>query len=158
MYTILLALHVIAAVLFLGPVTYAVSRFQVEAVAAHKGDERAAGTARTLHKVTSTYGVLSLLAPLLGIAVMFTDPGTYWTDGRFHASIGLSVVAWALLIFLIIPRQKKMAGALGLLGPDEVDADEKFRVSNWDKAKGQLSMFGGIFALLWVVIAVLMVI
>lgn len=154
--TALIIVHIFAAVLFIGPVTYAVSKFQGEALRARAGDERAAGTARLLHKVTTTYGVLSLLSPLVGVAVMFTDPGTYWTDGRYHVSIALAVVAWGMLVFLIIPRQKKMVGALGLLGEDEADPDEVFTVGNWEKAKGQLSMFGGIFSLLWVVMLIIM--
>lgn len=156
MYTFLVIVHVVTAVLFLGPVTYAVSKFQGEALKAHAGDERAGATARLLHKVTTSYGVLSLLVPLIGVAVMFTDPATYWTDGRFHIAIALAVVAWAILIFVIIPKQKKMAGTLGFFGEDEIDPDEAFSVNNWDKAKSQLSMFGGVFCLLWVLLAIIM--
>lgn len=156
--TIFIFLHVLTAVLFLGPVTYATSTFQVRAVAAHEGSgkdaEKAAGMAQLLHKVTNTYGMLSLLVPILGVAVMFTD-SAYWTMGNFHAAIALSVVAWALLLFLIIPRQKKMVGALRLLDAEEA-GDKTFEVADWKKAKSQLSMFGGIFALLWVIILVLM--
>ncbi|AIU30217.1 Hypothetical protein Cul210931_0863 [Corynebacterium ulcerans] len=155
MGTLLIILHVLTAVLFLGPVTVAVSSFQSRAVEAHNGNATAQGSALTLYKITQTYGMLSLLVPLIGFAVMFTNDN-YWADGRFHASIALAVVAWAVLIFLIMPRQKKLAGALGLLEADELEAGN-FEVADWNKAKGQLSMFGGIFSLLWVIIAVLMV-
>lgn len=155
MGTLLIILHVLTAVLFLGPVTVAVSSFQSRAVEAHNGNATAQGSALTLYKITQTYGMLSLLVPLIGFAVMFTNDG-YWSDGRFHASIALAVLAWAVLIFLIMPRQKKLVGALGLLEADELEAGN-FDVADWNKAKGQLSMFGGIFSLLWVIIAVLMV-
>lgn len=48
-----------------------------------------------------------------------------------------------------------MMGALDLLEDDE-QAAKTYEIENWDKAKSQLSMFGGIWALLWVIIAVLM--
>ncbi|MGP6173479.1 DUF2269 domain-containing protein [Corynebacterium sp. A21] len=158
MSTIFIFLHVLTAVLFLGPVTYATSSFHVRAVEAHSGSgkdaDKAAGMAKLLHKVTNTYGMLSLLIPILGVAVMFTNTA-YWKMGNFHASIALAVIAWALLLFLIIPRQKKMVGALGLLDAEDA-AGKTFEIADWKKAKGQLSMFGGIFALLWVIILVLM--
>lgn len=155
MGTFFLLLHVIAAILLMGPVTVAVSTFQTKALAAHKGDATAGGAAVNLHKITQTYGNLSILVPLLGFAVMFT--GDYWSDWHFHVSITLSVIAWALLLFVIVPRQRTMVGALGLLEQHEQDG-ESYTVDNWDKAKGQLSMFGGIFSLLWVIVAVFMVI
>ncbi|MBC3186175.1 DUF2269 domain-containing protein [Corynebacterium sp. zg-331] len=155
MYTILLILHVLTAALFLGPVTVAVSSFQVHATKARDNDPQATGMANLMHRITSSYGVLSLLVPLLGVAVMFTDPGTYWKNGLFHAALLLALLAWALLLFLIIPRQKKMMAALGLAEDDEAPEGDA-HIADWDKAKGQLSMFGGIFALLWVMILVLM--
>lgn len=155
MTTIIIALHVIAAILFLGPVTVASSSFHVRAHAANQGDAQAAGSAKTLYKITQTYGMLSLLVPLLGVAIMLVDWSTYKTQGQFHAAIALSVVTWALLLFVIFPRQKKMMGALGLLEADELAA-KTYEVADWDKAKSQLSMFGGIWSLLWIIIAVLM--
>lgn len=116
MGTLLIILHVLTAVLFLGPVTVAVSSFQSRAVEAHNGNATAQGSALTLYKITQTYGMLSLLVPLIGFAVMFTND-SYWADGRFHASIALAVVAWAVLIFLIMPRQKNSLEPSGSLKP-----------------------------------------
>lgn len=156
MTTILIVLHVLAAVLFLGPVTVAVSTFQTRAVNAHAGNARAAGAASVLHKITSLYGMLAALVPLLGVAVMLTD-SAYMTQGRFHAAIGLAVVAWIILLLLIIPRQKKMMGALGLLDAADLDPEKDVLSEEaWGKTKSQLSMFGGIFSLLWVIMLVLM--
>ncbi|MCZ9308991.1 DUF2269 domain-containing protein [Corynebacterium uberis] len=155
MNSLMIILHALAAVLFLGPVTVAASTFHTYALKAHKGDERAAGIASLLHRITNTYGVLSALVPVLGVAVMFTDLSTYFHEIKYHVSILLGVIAWAMLLFLIIPRQKAMMAALGLL--DEEDKPAKpTTISNWEKAKKQLSMFGGIFSLLWVIILVLM--
>lgn len=153
MDTLFIVLHVLAAVLFLGPVTVATSTFHVRAYDAHKGNEAAKGAAKNLLRISQTYGILSLLVPLLGLVLMFT--GDHWSDGKFHASITLSLIAWALLLFVILPRQRKMAGALGIGDPEDAAAADSL---NWDKAKSQLSMFGGIFALLWVIVLVLMMI
>ncbi|HJD78188.1 MAG TPA: DUF2269 domain-containing protein, partial [Corynebacterium pollutisoli] len=148
MTTILIVFHVLAAVLFLGPVTVAISTFQTQAVKAQAGDTRAAGAASVLHKLTNVYGMLAALVPLLGVGIMMTD-SAYWSDGRFHIAITLAVIAWLILLFLIIPRQKKMMGSLGLL--DAADHDPESDVlpaEKFDKTKSQLSMFGGIFSLL----------
>ncbi|WP_096455378.1 DUF2269 domain-containing protein [Corynebacterium suranareeae] len=155
MTTIMIAIHAIAAILFLGPATVANSQFHVRAYDAHNGNTQAAGSAKTLFKISQSYGMLSLLVPLLGIAIMLLDWSFYKSEGQFHAAIALSVITWALLLFVIFPRQKKMMGALGLLEDDE-QAAKTYEVANWDKAKSQLSMFGGIWALLWVIIAILM--
>lgn len=151
----MIAIHAIAAILFLGPATVANSQFHVRAYDAHHGNTQAAGSAKTLFKISQSYGMLSLLVPLLGIAIMLLDWSFYKSEGQFHAAIALSVITWALLLFVIFPRQKKMMGALGLLEDDE-QATKTYEIENWDKAKSQLSMFGGIWALLWVIIAVLM--
>lgn len=151
----MIAIHAIAAILFLGPATVANSQFHVRAYDAHNGNTQAAGSAKTLFKISQSYGMLSLLVPLLGIAIMLLDWSFYKSEGQFHAAIALSVITWALLLFVIFPRQKKMIGALGLLEDDE-QAAKTYEIENWDKAKSQLSMFGGIWALLWVIIAVLM--
>lgn len=151
----MIAIHAIAAILFLGPATVANSQFHVRAFDAHNGNTQAAGSAKTLFKISQSYGMLSLLVPLLGIAIMLLDWSFYKSEGQFHAAIALSVITWALLLFVIFPRQKKMMGALGLLEGDE-RAAKTYEIENWDKAKSQLSMFGGIWALLWVIIAVLM--
>ncbi|WP_211440285.1 DUF2269 domain-containing protein [Corynebacterium glutamicum] len=155
MTTIMIAIHAIAAILFLGPATVANSQFHVRAFDAHNGNTQAAGSAKTLFKISQSYGMLSLLVPLLGIAIMLLDWSFYKSEGQFHAAIALSVITWALLLFVIFPRQKKMMGALDLLEDDE-QAAKTYEIENWDKAKSQLSMFGGIWALLWVIIAVLM--
>nr|WP_242516930.1 DUF2269 domain-containing protein [Corynebacterium mendelii] len=150
-------MHIFAAIALLGPVTVATSGFAPKAKAAHNGDAVAKGSVAMLYRISHMYGLLSLLVPLLGIGVMIAT-GAYWRDGRFHVSILLSVIAWAVLIFLILPRQRAIAANLGVL-PDADDKDrDKAAGVNWDKDPKMVSMFSGIFALLWVVIFILMVI
>lgn len=169
MTSLLIALHVIAAIIFLGPVTVAVSTFQVHAVKAANGNAHAIGAAQALHRVTSTYGFLSAIVPVLGVAVFITDIPTFGAMPRFHVSILLAIIAWALLFFLILPRQRKALISLGVAA-DDVDATESAANASaaapgantaddgvdLTKTKKQLSMFGGIFSALWLIIAVLM--
>ena len=159
-------LHVLAAIVFLGPVTIAVSMFQGRARAAHDGDKHAVGSAATLHRITKTYGFLSLLVPLLGLGLFFTDT-VFLKDGRFHASILLSVIAWGILFFLIIPRQKVLMADLGIATDDDdpaaalnvgTTADTTATAVDWATITKKLSMFGGIFSLLWFIVAILMMI
>lgn len=145
MTSLFIAAHVIAAILLLGPVTVATSQFGPQMLKAAEGDDKAFGATRTLHNITNSYGYISAIVPILGIAVFLMDMSTYGTQGQFHASIVLAIIAWALLFFLIIPRQKKAMAALAGEGTTDFAKDKK-----------QLAMFSGIFNLLWVVIAILM--
>ena len=163
MNNVILIAHVVAAILLLGPVTVAISMFPRLALAARGGEAGTLGAARTMHAITRTYGLWSLAVPLLGFGVMFTDLDSYMKSGALHTSILLAIVAWAVLYFLITPKQRLMMAGLGVTGEDEMTDDPDFRERadkaanlDWDKAKGQLSMFSGIFALLWLVTAVLM--
>ena len=160
MTTVFLILHVLAALLLLGPITVAVSTFHVRAFEAHEGNSDARGVAKVLHRITRTYGMVSLIVPMLGVGLLLSET-SYLKEGRFHVSILLSVIAWALLFFVIVPRQKAMLSALGITAEDAEEGEEtspRAEIANWAKAKSQLSMFGGIFSALWVVVAVLMVI
>ncbi|MDY3126626.1 MAG: DUF2269 domain-containing protein [Corynebacterium sp.] len=147
MTSLLIALHIIAAVLLLGPVTVAVSTYQIQMIKASQGDQRSVGAAETLHRITNTYGFLSAIVPIIGIAIFLLNLDVFGTRGNFHASILLSVIAWGILIFLIIPRQKSTLRALQAGSANRVDMVSE---------KKKLSMFGGIFCLLWLVTAILM--
>lgn len=146
MTSLLIAIHVLAAVLLMGPVMITVSAYQGQMMKAKDGDARALGAATTLHRLTSQYGPLSAIVPVAGIAVFLTNLSAFGSEGRFHISILLAVIAWVILIAVIIPRQKKTLAALE--GGDQV--------VDFAKEKKQLSMFGGIFNLLWIITALLM--
>ncbi len=141
----LIFLHVISAILLLGPVTVSVSTYQAQMLKAAQGDKSALGASRVLHKITNSYGYISALVPILGIGVFLSDLDTYASMGQFHASILLAVIAWVILFAIIIPRQKKAQTAL------ESGAQHDFNDS-----KKKLSMFSGIFCLLWLITAILM--
>ncbi|CCE55470.1 putative uncharacterized protein [Corynebacterium casei UCMA 3821] len=146
MTSLLIAIHVLAAVLLMGPVMITVSAYQGQMMKAKDGDTKALGAATTLHRLTSQYGPLSTIVPVAGIAVFLTNLSAFGSEGRFHISILLAVIAWVILIAVIIPRQKKTLAALE--GGDQV--------VDFAKEKKQLSMFSGIFNLLWIITALLM--
>lgn len=144
--------HVLLAIIFVGPLAVSTALFGGNAVKAAGGDQQALGVAKAMHRITNTYGMISLIVPAVGFIIFFTDLETYKSEGLMHASILLTIVAWAFLLFVIAPKQAKVLAALG---DTEVDADAPADL-DIAKAKGQLGMFGGIFSLLWLIVAVLM--
>ncbi|MET0705070.1 MAG: hypothetical protein ABWY93_35915, partial [Mycobacterium sp.] len=67
MTAVLLSIHVVAAILAIGPIAVAASMFPryVKAAAAPEGAQAAA---RVLHRVCQSYAVIGIAVPLLGIA------------------------------------------------------------------------------------------
>ena len=154
MNTFLIFLHVAAAILLLGPVVVATSMFPRQAAEAQAGGEEATGRASVLHRITKTYGMLSLLVPLLGGAVLAFDWDTYKSNYWFHTAIVLSVIAWAILLGMVIPQQRKMMGTLGAL--PAADADPADQTTNFEKSKAKATAGAGIFNLLWMLVLILM--
>src|SRR5690625_6634832 len=102
------------------------------------GNTNTSGTATTLHRLTRHYGPISAIVPVAGIAIILTNLSVFGTQGRFHISTLLSVISWALLIAVIIPRHKNTSESLES-GSNTVD---------FTKANKHLSTFGGISNLL----------
>ncbi|WP_066527577.1 hypothetical protein [Corynebacterium bouchesdurhonense] len=154
MNTFFTFLHVAAAIILLGPVVVATSMFPAEAGKARSGGEESTGRASVLHRITKTYGMLSLLVPLLGGVVMAFDWDTHETNYWLHTAIVLSVIAWGILYGMVIPQQRKLMGSLGALDP--ADADPSDVTSNFEKSKAQAAAGAGIFNLLWFLVLILM--
>ena len=74
METIVVGLHVIAAIMLMGPVMVATSMFAPQLRKVTAGNE-SAGTLRLLHKITRVYGLASAIVPVLGVIAMFTSEG-----------------------------------------------------------------------------------
>jgi hypothetical protein len=128
MKAILLSIHVIAAILAIGPIAVAGSMFPRYA-------DGPAGP--VLHRICSTYAVIGIAVPLLGIATA-AALGVL-TDAWVLISIGLTAVAAAVLALIVLPAQRRtLAG-------------------NVDAAK-VLGMGTGMFNLLWVAVTVLMIV
>lgn len=178
MSKLLLSAHVLAAIIFVGPVTVAVSLFPRYAkqalcevsrgfvgarpAAASDGDGSTVSgggsssepVTRLLHRISRVYSVLGLAVPVLGLALALRLGvlGDVW----LLASVVLTVVAAVLLAAVVLPAQHR---AMALLdsGPGDGPAAAT-AVERWVAAAKRLSTSSGIFALLWAVVVVLMVV
>jgi hypothetical protein len=175
---LLLSAHVLAAIIFIGPVTVAVSlfpRYAKQALSEASGGLVGARPAaasdwdastgsgggsfsepaiRLLHRISRVYSVLGLAVPVLGLALALHMGvlGDVW----LLASILLTVVAAVLLAAVVLPAQHR-AMALLDLGPGD-GPEAATAVERWVAGAKQLSTSSGIFALLWAVVVVLMVV
>lgn len=154
MNTFFIFLHVAAAIILLGPVVVATSMFPAEAAKARSGGEESTGRASVLHRITKTYGMLSLLVPLLGGVVMAFDWDTHKTNYWLHTAIVLSVIGWGILYGMVIPQQRKMMGTIGALPPAEADPSDV--TGKFEKSKAKATAGAGIFNLLWMLTLILM--
>ncbi|MEU8511488.1 DUF2269 family protein [Kitasatospora sp. NPDC048722] len=148
----LLSLHVLASVLFIGPVAVAVSMFPRRAkVALAGGPDRAsdAGVLRILHRITQVYALLGVAVPVLGIglAQVMDVLGQSW----LIVSMVLTAVAALSLLLFVLPGQQ---AAVDALAQDTGDEQRDKAV----KGLKMLPMTAGVFNLLWAVVVVLMVI
>jgi hypothetical protein len=105
---------------------------------------------RLLHRVSRVYAVLGLSVPVLGIALA-VRLGVL-TDAWVVVSAALTLAAAGVLAAAVLPAQQR---ALDLVDPAGRDGDAAAR---WTAGAGRLAMFSGIFALLWAVVVVLMVV
>ncbi|CAL9666541.1 hypothetical protein [Streptomyces sp. enrichment culture] len=153
----LLSLHVLAAIVAVGPVTVAASMFPAavrrvpvsEPVGGGAGDGGGAGagdvrTVRLLHRICRVYAGLGIAVPVLGFAtaVAMGVLGDAWLT----ASVTLTAVAAGLLAAFVLPRQEDLLDQLADGKP--VERDRTVR----------LAMFTGLFNLLWATVTVLMIV
>ncbi|MFJ5923905.1 hypothetical protein ACIQF6_15040 [Kitasatospora sp. NPDC092948] len=149
----LLSLHLVVAVLAVGPVAVAVSMFPRKAKAAlAAGPEQvtAQASVRLLHRISNIYALIGIAVPVLGIgtAQAMGVLGNAW----LIASMVLTGVAAGVLLLFVLPGQQATVDAL--------DATEN-QEAETARATGMLKMLpmtAGLFNLLWVVVLVLMVI
>jgi len=127
---LLLSLHVLAAIVAIGPVTVAASMYPA---AVRRGDVPAM---RTLHRICRVYALLGVAVPVFGLATA-SSLGVLG-DAWLLTSIALTILAAAVLGLLVLPGQ-----ARALSQP----ADPR-----------RLGMLAGVFNLLWAVVVVLMIV
>ncbi|MFF7604582.1 hypothetical protein [Streptomyces parvulus] len=155
MTKILLSLHVLAAIVAVGPVTVAASMFPAAvrkvpvAVPAGAGAGEPAGpgdvgTVRLLHRICRVYAALGIAVPVLGLATA-AAMGVLG-DAWLITSITLTAVAAGLLVAFVLPRQEELLEELADRRPVE-----RARTA-------RLAMFTGLFNLLWATVTVLMVV
>jgi len=146
MQALLLSLHVVFAILFVGPPAVSVSifpRFVPAAVGVEsrpdRAGERSLAVARVLHRLTRVYGLLALAVPVLGIALAIVQHRI--TEVWILVAMLLTAAAGGLLALRIVPAQRAALEREATRGE-----------------LGRMGMLGGIFNLLWVVVVVLMIV
>ncbi|MBB2949047.1 putative membrane protein [Actinoplanes lutulentus] len=136
MTKLLLSLHVLAAIIAIGPVTVAASMFPA-AARRSTGTDRDRTTLRLLHRICRVYALFGVAVPVFGLATA-SSLGVL-TDAWLLVSIALTLIAAVLLGVVILPGQSKVL------------ADEPF-------PPARLGMLTGIFNLLWAVVVILMIV
>ncbi|MEV5957390.1 hypothetical protein AB0M11_27095 [Streptomyces sp. NPDC051987] len=139
----LLAVHVLAAIVAVGPVTVAASMFPPAARRAMEApdDVRAAETLRLLLRICQVYAVVGVVVPVFGFATASSMHvlGSAW----LIVSIALTALAAVVLAALVLPRQSALVEAGG---------------GATREATVRLAMFTGVFNLLWAAVTILMIV
>ncbi|CDR16418.1 DUF2269 family protein [Streptomyces iranensis] len=147
MTKILLSLHVLAAIVAIGPVTVAASMFPPAARNAHAAaaeGEADLGTVRLLHRICRVYATMGLAVPVFGFATAAVMG--VLDSGWLTASIALTAAAAGVLVAFVLPRQGELIDSLG--------ASKALERSD----TAQLAMFTGVFNLLWATVTILMIV
>ena len=140
-YAVVLALHLITVAFVIGPVAVATP---LSARAARAGE---AGALRDHARTTRVYALASLVTVLLGSAMIgLGDVGDQWSFGQawVSASYALWLVAVALLLAVVVPAQQAAGEAIASGG-------------DGGSCAGRISAAGGVAALAFTAIIVLMV-
>jgi hypothetical protein len=122
----LLSVHVLAAIVAIGPVTVAASMFPPAARAAltRPGDGHAAGVARVLYRICGVYSALGLVVVVFGF---FTAQSLgVLGQGWLIAAIALTALAALVLAFAVLPTQRNLI--------DEITAATAARADDADTA------------------------
>ncbi|MER6682729.1 hypothetical protein [Streptomyces olivaceoviridis] len=152
----LLSVHVIAAILAIGPVAVAASMFPPaarRALATGPGDDSGpeghgghgghgsdpTGTLRLLHRICRVYAVVGVVVPVFGFATasQMGVLGSAW----LIVSIVLTALAALVLAALVLPAQSALLD--GSAGTERA---------------ARLGMVTGLFNLLWAAVTVLMIV
>ena len=139
MTKLLLSLHVLAAIVAIGPVTVAASMFpavtrRVQAAAATDRDR---AQLALLHRICRVYSLIGVAVPVFGLATA-SSLGVLG-DAWLITSIGLTAIAAGLLGLVILPGQE------GILGGTPTPP-------------ARLGMVTGVFNMLWATVTVLMIV
>lgn len=149
MTKVLLSVHVLVAILAIGPIAVAASMFPRYARQLGEGEDeagRAAGVAAVLHRICRGYALFGIAVPVFGFA---TAAGLgVLTDVWLVISIALTAVAAAVLAMAILPGQQRVMASAG--GSAAADAPPP--------PASRLAMLTGVFNLLWTVVVILMIV
>ncbi|GAA1171463.1 membrane protein [Streptomyces hebeiensis] len=172
MTKLLLSVHVLAAILAIGPIAVAASLFPRYARQSAPGGEnrgsggsggntdgrdagadgRAAGIAAFLHRVCRGYAVVGVVVPVFGIATAVQLD--VLTDAWLIVSLVLTAIAAGILALAILPQQERLLE----LPADTADEGSGSAAAQTGPAAARLSALTGVFNLLWAIVVVLMIV
>ncbi len=130
MTKILLIVHVLVAIVAIGPVTVAASMFPA---AVRRADT---AVVTMLHRICRVYALIGIGVPFFGLAT--AGSMHVFGDAWVIVSIGLTALAAAVLALLVLPGQRAL-----LVSPTSAP---------------RLAMYTGVFNLLWAAVTVLMIV
>nr|WP_205860936.1 DUF2269 family protein [Planosporangium flavigriseum] len=148
----MLCVHVLAAIIAIGPVTVAASMFPAatrRALSALHADRELA-TLGTLHRICRVYAAIGIVVPVFGFATASSLQvlGNAW----LITSIGLTAAAAAVLALVILPRQSRILARLASSPATAANAQSDRRLP------ARLAMYTGVFNVLWASVTVLMIV
>ncbi|MFI1252657.1 DUF2269 family protein [Streptomyces netropsis] len=148
MTKLLLSIHVLAAIIAIGPVTVAASMFpaitrRASASSASPGDRHSVSVPQSLHRICRIYAVVGVVVPVFGFAT--ANSLHVLGDPWLIVSIVLTLIAAVILAALVLPGQSAALTALD-------------KGSDTSAATRRLAMYTGVFNLLWAVVTVLMIV
>ncbi|RLL67532.1 hypothetical protein [Streptomyces sp. Z26] len=175
----LLAVHVLAAILAIGPVAVAASMFPaaVRRAAATSAPEDGPGdgpdpgtpaVVRVLHRICRVYAGVGVVVPVFGLAT--ANSLGVLGDAWLVTSIVLTACAAGVLVVLVLPGQEDaLAGLAGDTGTGTATAAGASAGTGGEAAvrtepaavartAARLGMYTGVFNLLWSVVTVLMIV
>jgi hypothetical protein len=141
MESLLLSVHVVAGILFIGPIAVVTSLFPRYAPVTGSPDagDRNVAVARVLNRITRVYGLLALVVPAIGLVLAAVQGrlGEVW----IVTAMILTAIAGGILAILVAPLQTEAL----------VEPDDGARLRH-------IGLATGLFNLLWVVVVVLMIV
>lgn len=161
----LLSLHVLAAIIAVGPVAVAASMFPRSLRRAHE-DSGAVTGLHLLHRVCRVYAGVGIAVPVFGFATASNMHvlGSAW----LITAIGLTAVAAGVLALWILPAQQAALAELGTAEPGTAEpgtaepgtseAPPESQGGPAVRTAARLAAATGIFNLLWATVTILMIV
>lgn len=144
MYELFLTLHLLAAIFAIGPLTHAVTTASRGLRTADESATRAAS------RMVSIYSYASVVVVIFGFGLMSmkapwnNEPVAQFSELWIWLSVVLWVIAVAIALAVVVPALDKATAALG-------------RGESVSAMTGRVAGSGGVIALLFLVIVILMV-
>ncbi len=150
-----LVIHVVAAILAVGPVAVAASMFPP---AVRWGDPV---VLRLLYRICRVYALVSIAVPVFGFAVAGSMGVT--SQAWVLVSIALTALAAVVLVVFVLPGQRGFLDAEAVTaqpvsGAAPSEGGESVGVVADRRPVSRLGMTTGMFNLLWVAVTVIMIV